>query len=131
MRISRNKIRNLIRESIRLKTKIYEASMINFSGSNIEITSNGNIVIDDQEYKLTADRTGPDADVEVKDLAIVNGNLQIKAIGTLGMFSEEKTEILPPNKIEEIRINVQSGKERFTIKPAKPDGTPIIFTKLV
>lgn len=130
MSISKNKLISLIKASINSKIKLYESNYLNYEGSDIEITSDGNIIIDNQEYKLTADRTGPDASVEVVDLEIMGGNLQITAIGTLGVFSEEKKEILPPNKIEEIRLNIESGARQFTIKPEKPDGTPIIFTKL-
>ena len=130
MSITKNKLRSLIKESISSKIKLYEVSHLNYAGSDIEITSNGNIIIDNKEYKLTADRTGPDASVEVTDLEVIDGNLQITAIGTLGVFSEEKKEILPPNKIEEIRLNIEAGERQFTIYPEKPDGTPIIFTKL-
>ena len=130
MTLSKNKLRSLIKSSIASKIKLYEVSYLNYAGSDIEITSNGNIIIDNQEYKLTADRTGPDASVEVVDLEIIDGNLQITAIGKLGFFSEEKKEILPPNKIKEIKLNIESGARQFTVKPEKPDGTPIIFTKL-
>ncbi len=125
----RNKIRRLIRESIKLKIgMLINEIKYELDGEIIDIDiMNSNIIINGNEYKLTSDTEYGEADVEVLAVNIVDGSVEIKAVGKVSLFSREVTQILPSHKVDEIKRNIDAKNTEFTIEPAKPDGSPITF----